>query len=371
MPEINNRDNAASLSHVLEEYALISGRLADLCNGTHALIEKLLATADIQFHSVQKRVKSKDKLSAKYADITKNYRKLDEITDLVGLRIITYYEDEVDAVAEMLRHEFSVDAVLSIDKRVVEPDHFAYFGLNLICSYKPSRLDHPEYKPYADAKFEVQITSILRHAWSEMEHDWYDLKDRFPPSIKRRFYRLAALLELAEQEFVEIRNSKKQHENAAFARVEAEVPIVPIDSLSLRAFIEQEPLVEEADLDIANLLHFEVADDVSEDALIMRSRLLTEAGFKTIEDVRAGLKRYGPAIRQYVEKCLPVWPRRPDSTYQKGISLFHLACMLFSSRGEAAFRNLLDELDVQFRDDFELKKQLEVAKQVLAETHLS
>jgi hypothetical protein len=53
--------------------------------------------------------------------------------------------------------------------------------------------------------FEVQITSILRDAWSEIEHPCYNLKEALPPDIKRRFARMAALLEIAESEFLALR----------------------------------------------------------------------------------------------------------------------------------------------------------------------
>jgi putative GTP pyrophosphokinase len=106
LPEIDRRTNAASLDAVLSEFDSVSGSLDDLCQGTHSLIEKLLLAEKIQVHSVQKRVKSRDKLSTKYRDSTKGYLGLSDITDLVGLRIITYYQDEVDAVADLLKREF-------------------------------------------------------------------------------------------------------------------------------------------------------------------------------------------------------------------------------------------------------------------------
>jgi hypothetical protein len=69
-------------------------------------IEASLDDAGIQYQSVQIRVKSKKKLKEKYLDPTKKYEKLDDITDLAGLRVITYYEDEVDRVAEVIKKEF-------------------------------------------------------------------------------------------------------------------------------------------------------------------------------------------------------------------------------------------------------------------------
>ena len=154
---------------------------------------------------MQARVKNKTKLRKKYLDPEKEYKFLDDITDLAGLRIITYYEDDVDRVAQMVKKEFRIDWEKSIDKRNTEPDRFGYSALNYVCRHLPQRIRDVEYKQFADVCCEIQITSILRHAWAEIEHEWYDLKEAYPGNIKRRFYRTAALLELAESEFLEIR----------------------------------------------------------------------------------------------------------------------------------------------------------------------
>jgi ppGpp synthetase/RelA/SpoT-type nucleotidyltranferase len=368
MPEIGDRANAASLESVLVEFDSAKGHLDDLCRGTRSLIERLLGTENLQVHSVQARVKSKEKLSAKYADSAKAYCKLSDVTDLVGLRIITYYEDEMDAVAEMLKREFAVDSAQSVDRRVVEPDRFGYFALNLVCLYTSGRLSQTEYKGYAGRPFEIQVTSILRHAWSEMEHDWYDLKDLFPPAVKRKFYRLAALLELAEQEFVEIRKSKRQHERVAFARVEAEMSNVAVDVASLRAFIEQEQLVGRLDLEIARILGRDLSSRITDEILHLRVRMLSEAGLKTVEDVRSTLRQYEAAIPQYVQECSHLTQRR--SIYERGVSLFQFSIMLFAKQGEARLRTLMDELNLDSNHVFDLRTHYEIAVRVMSQHNL-
>ena len=51
-------------------------------------------------------------------DRVKNkYQKLDEITDLSGIRVITYYTDTVDQISKLIENEFIIDRDNSIDKR--------------------------------------------------------------------------------------------------------------------------------------------------------------------------------------------------------------------------------------------------------------
>jgi putative GTP pyrophosphokinase len=203
----------AEVEAILAEFDAREDLLAAFCARTKGLIEAGMQDAGIRCQSVQFRVKTKRKLREKYLDPTKKYTRLDDITDLAGLRIITYYEDEIDQVAEIIKREFDVDLENSVDKRQVEPDRFGYSALNYVCRHLSKRTSDVEYKRFTGICCEIQITSVLRHAWSEIEHEWYDLKDAYPENVKRRFYRTAALLELAESEFLDIRKQRTNYQN--------------------------------------------------------------------------------------------------------------------------------------------------------------
>ncbi len=95
----------ASIDDVLAEFDAKEDLLAAFCAKTKSLIEASLQDADIRYQSVQARVKTKKKLKEKYLDERKNYQRLDDITDLAGLRVITYYDNDVDRVAELIRRE--------------------------------------------------------------------------------------------------------------------------------------------------------------------------------------------------------------------------------------------------------------------------
>jgi len=99
-----------------------------------SLITALLLSSGIKVHSISPRVKEKESLSKKI-DKKNKYTSLEEITDIVGLRIITHYSDGVDLIAGLVQKEFQVDVANSIDKRAaLDPDRFGYLSLHFVVS---------------------------------------------------------------------------------------------------------------------------------------------------------------------------------------------------------------------------------------------
>jgi putative GTP pyrophosphokinase len=333
------------IDKVLAEFEAKEDILVAFCARTKSLIEASLQDANIRYQSVQTRVKTKKKLCEKYLDPTKNYEQLDDITDLAGLRVITYYEDEIDQVARVIEREFDVDRKNSVDKRQSEPDRFGYNALNYVCKHLPKRTSDVEYKKFSGVCCEIQITSILRHAWAEIEHEWYDLKDAYPNTVKRRFYRILALLELAESEFLDIRKKKTEYVRSVSVRVEARVPDLPTDAVSLRPFIEQEPIVADLDRAIASLVHRELTTDLQDVMMEHRSISAKAVGMTTLQRLRDALTEHRTSIlefvgRSYEEFWVNVSPAA-QAPLSRGVCIYQLSIFLTGVRGNDKLREFL------------------------------
>lgn len=172
-----------------------------------------------------------DRKSGKYADLT-------DITDLVGIRVICYFSDTVDLVAQVLSNEFVVDEENSVDKRkTLKDNQFGYVSLHYICSLKDEDLaKHPEF---SGIRFEIQLRSVLQHAWAEIEHDLgYKSSFGVPHAITRNFSRVAGLLEIADGQFIELRDSIKSYEREVKVKISSGMAQdVSLDRVSLEAFI--------------------------------------------------------------------------------------------------------------------------------------
>jgi ppGpp synthetase/RelA/SpoT-type nucleotidyltranferase len=352
---------------VLAEFEQRQPMLATFCAKTKALIEACLQDADIRYQSIQARVKTEKKLREKYLDPVKEYTKLGDITDLAGLRVITYYDDEIGRVVEVIEEQFEIDKKESVDRRNTDPDRFGYRAVNLICSHLDRRTSDVEYKRFAGVCCEIQVVSILGHAWSEIEHEWYDLRDAYPTDVKRRFSIIAALFELAGREFVDIRKLRADYGRAVALQVEAKFPDVPVDAVSLRTFIEQEPLVGEIDAAVASVLNMTLAGSITDAVLEYRSKAVSFAGLNRLQDLRIALGKFQKAIPLYAEICgrevLPGYPRAPVA--ERGISLYHLASLLSSSRGEESIIGLFKAIGGSV-PTWNLSRQAIVAKEVIA-----
>ncbi len=93
-------------------------------------------------------------------------------------------------------------------------------SVHYVVSMNEDRLKLPENRGYAGIKCEIQIRTVLQHAWAEIEHDLgYKSEIDIPKDIRRSFSRLAGLLEVADKEFQEIRDFLETYRE----KVEAEI----------------------------------------------------------------------------------------------------------------------------------------------------
>lgn len=215
----------------------------------------ILIQDTVHTHQIMYRIKDVESLKGKLVRKNYKYNSLQEITDILGLRVILYFEDDIYNVEEIIKREFVVDKGNSMDKRSFDADRFGYRSLHYIVSLNDKRLSLPEYSPYKDIRFEIQIRSILQHSWAEIEHDiGYKSVNEVPSNAKRTFYRIAALLEQADIEFVKLKKELISHETELIKKISLEDINLPIEKSSLKAFIKESPTIQHIEKDIEQIL---------------------------------------------------------------------------------------------------------------------
>jgi putative GTP pyrophosphokinase len=189
---------------IRREYQSHSQKCDALADSIRLICESALETAGIPFHSVKSRIKSLSSTLEKI--VRKRYKPiLKSVKDVVGIRVILLYPDDIDATVKLLEREFRI--LERVDKRPNRnSQQFGYSSVHLVCTLeRTARSRLAEYTRLIDIPFEVQIRTILQEAWAEIEHRLvYKTEVEAPNEIKRRIVRISGLLEMADDEFQNI-----------------------------------------------------------------------------------------------------------------------------------------------------------------------
>ncbi|WP_051878664.1 GTP pyrophosphokinase family protein [Chryseobacterium sp. FH1] len=174
-------------------------------NHLKSLVESLLVANNIKFHIIESRTKDSDSLVEKIE--RKQIKDLNEITDLSGIRIIVYYQDDIDKIERIVRDNFIVDEPNSINKsELYKSNEFGYLSVHYIITLNNDREKLAEWKNFSKLKAEIQVRTVLQHSWASISHELsYKKNYEIPKEIERKLYRLAGLFELADEQFLEIR----------------------------------------------------------------------------------------------------------------------------------------------------------------------
>jgi putative GTP pyrophosphokinase len=216
-------------------YRLFAGKVQEL-------VSSILAAKQIRPHSVTYREKSPASLDGKISRGGKSYEDpLREVTDLAGVRVITYFPTDVDRVVPLLEEQFVVDKANSVDKRMTtDPSAFGYASVHLVVELTPERYALPEYAPFKGLKCEVQVRTILQHAWAEIEHDIvYKSSEEIPFELRRKFASLAGLLEVADREFQLLRQQEIELREQIRRTVTQDNLDIPVNLDSVKFYLQK------------------------------------------------------------------------------------------------------------------------------------
>lgn len=250
------------------------------------IIDKLRTCLDenhIVVAGLESRIKTESSLSKKLELKGYKYHSLDDITDILGCRIITFYSNEVDIISALMEQLFDIDWENSVDKRkMLEIDRFGYMSLHYICKIPKTMYYDPNMPEMNKIRFELQMRSSLQHVWANMYHDMgYKSDVEVPIEYQRDMNRLAGMLELADEQFGRIRKEITDYRRKVQALVASgNFDEVTLDGDTFRSFLELKPFMR-LSKKIANINQAEIY----EDSLMPYYKVLLRLGMKTIGDI--------------------------------------------------------------------------------------
>ena len=270
---------------ILEEYRENLPRFEEVSREIRAALQKTFDDAGLLLAGIESRVKTEKSLAGKLELKGSKYATLADITDIIGLRVITFYIDDVDKVASAVERLFEVDWENSVDKRKVhEKDSFGYLSLHYICS-----------RPGFPYRFEIQMRTVLQHAWANMNHDTgYKSGVEVPRRYLRNLSRLAGMLELVDEQFSQIRSELTDYRRRVQALVASgNLDDAPLDGDTFRSFLDLDPFGQ-LNRRIAAVNQAEIQDA----ALMNFLPVFKAIGCHTLGDISRIIKQYSEGAYQ-------------------------------------------------------------------------
>ncbi|MDO9207259.1 MAG: hypothetical protein Q7T91_03295 [Sulfuricurvum sp.] len=242
-------DFARHEESAISEYLKVLSFYENVASVNSRIVEEAIKRREIQVHSVQGRAKDPESFGRKAIKPSENdpnqpkyIQPLREITDLSAIRIITFFPRTIDQIDSMLREEFELIERSDKSEYLLEDGKFGYQSIHYLVKLNKTRATLSEYERFTDAITEVQVRTILQHAWAEIEHDiQYKSSTTIPVDIRRRFMALAGLLEIADREFQTIQDDDQALRVKDQALVQAGVLVdVEITPSALKTYLDKQ-----------------------------------------------------------------------------------------------------------------------------------
>lgn len=202
-------ENFEKIRSRFDEYAVILEKVLSKAAKKYAPLA-IIQTRPKAISSFAEKIQRKREL---YVDAVK------DMTDLCGGRVITHTQTQVDAMCRFIEDNFEIDWENSenVSQRL-DPSEFGYLSVHYIVQFNPDIFPNNDIdimipESVIGLKAEIQVRTLLQHAWADISHDLsYKNEIKLPGKWHREFAVLAAVLENADKSFCRIEDGLKTYE---------------------------------------------------------------------------------------------------------------------------------------------------------------
>jgi len=211
------------------------------------VLSEALKANGIKVHSIEARAKTIESFANKVSTPSmedpnkpKYPNPLSDITDLAGARVITFFPRTQEQIDTTIKAEFDVIEISDKSEILFKQEKFGYASVHYLVRLTQNRTSLLEYARFKNLVAEIQVRTILQHAWAEIEHDiQYKSADIIPAIIHRRFMALAGMLEIADREFQAVQDEDERLRREARELVrEGRLDEVKITPDALKAYLD-------------------------------------------------------------------------------------------------------------------------------------
>lgn len=166
-------------------YLLKRSHYEQFCDFAKVIIEQALARRGTKIHSVQARAKDPVSFGKKASQPSdenplkpKYENPLEDITDLAGLRIIAFFPKAIADIDKIIAEEFDVVERSDKGEKLLAEEKFGYNSVHYLVKLSSKRATLPEYEKFSGSIAEIQVRTILQHAWAEIERTTFNTNPR-------------------------------------------------------------------------------------------------------------------------------------------------------------------------------------------------
>ncbi len=199
--------------------------------------------------TIKHRVKAFDSYFDKILRNSSSSRKKVQINDLMGLRIVCPFLEDLDSVENLITRNFTV---LEVERKGLKHSfrEFGYDSVHMLIDASDGSFSGNI--PHCRNVCEIQLRSILQEAWAEVEHEliYKANVSLFNDPVKRKLASLNAILTLSDVIFQEIRDYQKQIQQEGLKlRETVQEKVRPAEEISILHQVE-EPVFNGAAYDL-------------------------------------------------------------------------------------------------------------------------
>jgi putative GTP pyrophosphokinase len=202
-------DFEAHRKNAIEQYSKKQKLYEEFAWEIENILEEAIEAGSLKINEIQSRAKDEKSFGKKTMTASeqnsgepKYKNPMSDITDLAAVRVITFFPSIVSEVCQLVQTEFDVIERVDHTASAEREERLGYLSVHYLVRLATNRRKLSEYKKFDGLVAEIQVRTVLQHAWAEIEHDIrYKSPSTIPMAISRRLMTLAGLLEIADREF--------------------------------------------------------------------------------------------------------------------------------------------------------------------------
>ncbi len=201
------------ISKLKKQYDEISSDYQNFCFQLSEQLKALLRDNGIDSATViiEYRFKNWDSIFNNLTDQKYDPKNIQDIEDLVGVRVILLFKKDVEKVCRLLREDFNVFHEKDKQEKLT-PDQFGYSSIHFLLKPPQTWLAIPTLKRFCGLNAEVQVRTAAQHIWANVSHYLsYKKRNQIPDGVLRALNRSSALLEIIDDEFSLVLNAREQY----------------------------------------------------------------------------------------------------------------------------------------------------------------